>query len=223
MCGRFVLAASEVEIKSHFQLSKGCIMKSRYNIAPAHMIPAIRSPNTQIDFFKWGFIPAWTKPHAESATLGYINARAETIFEKPAFKHAILRQRCIIPATGYYEWMQIKGKKQPYYISLQSNALFGFAGIWDTWQDSEGHQQDSCAIITVVASESIAFIHDRMPLILSTANHKIWLAPKVPQATLRDIMDTQGSLNNGFDYQFYAVSNRMNNPDFDTQQCLHSL
>lgn len=221
MCGRFVLAASESEIKEYFELSKGCVMQSRYNIAPAHMIPAIRSPGTGIDFFKWGFIPAWTKPNTRVAISGYINARAETIFEKPTFKNAILRQRCIIPSTGYYEWKQIKDKKQPYYISLQSNALCGFAGIWESWQDIDGHQQENCAIITVgiEQSQSIASIHARRPLILSKEHHKLWLSPKISQAALIDLMGATDS----FDYQFFAVSNRMNNPHFDTQQCLQPL
>ena len=93
MCGRFALAASEEELKRHFGLRKGCIMQSRYNISPGLMIPAIKSPGTQIDFFKWGFVPYWMKREAPSAFMGYINARAETLLEKPAFKAAFLRQR----------------------------------------------------------------------------------------------------------------------------------
>jgi putative SOS response-associated peptidase YedK len=213
MCGRFALATTELELKAHFELSRGCIMNYRYNIAPSQMIPVIKN-QAQIDFLRWGLIPFWGKDQSKMA--GYINARAETLFEKPSFKKLIARQRCIIPATGYYEWALIKDKKQPFYIQLktglETSKLFGMAGIWE---------QDTCAIITVAAHCDLTKLSDRMPLVLSQEFYSLWLSEKTTQAQLQSILDTQKS--ESFYYEAYPVSPKINNPRFDTPLCLHSL
>lgn len=226
MCGRFALAASELCIKEYFGLSKGFLIKPRYNIAPYFAIPVIRGRDPQLDFFKWGLIPSWKRSGIHPIK-GYINARVETLFEKPAFRKAILRQRCIIPATGYYEWMEIKDKKHPYYISIkpqsldssETPSLFGMAGIWDTWQDENGLRQDTCAIITTKANDAMSSISDRMPLVLSKAHHDIWLKDKMELIDLQMLLQSPSSIV----YDTYPVSPRVNSPNFDAPQCLQSL
>ena len=119
MCGRFALHAKENEIISHFSLSTGFSMRARYNIAPAQMIPIVRQLHGPLDFYRWGLIPAWEKAREKNVIpTGYINARIETVSEKPSFKRAFQSQRCVIPASGYYEWKTMGARKQPYYVSF---------------------------------------------------------------------------------------------------------
>jgi len=196
MCGRFALDASACQIKAYFELSKGFVMRSRYNIAPGNKVPVIRARKAhdiQIDFLEWGLRPAWAKGLSDAISTpstpstsptsslstrvpNYINVRSETLFVKPTFKKIALHQRCIIPATGYYEWKSLANKKQPYYVSLIDYPLFGFAGIWDTWEDNQGHQQERCAILTREANDTLIGVHERMPLILSIEQHALWLS-----------------------------------------------
>ena len=124
---------------------------------------------------RWGLIPSWSKDHTIGSKL--INARSETVAEKPSFRSAFKRRRCIIPASGFYEWKSENGKKQPWYISFVSGEPMAFAGLWETWIPSEGEEKiDSCCIITTIANSFMEPIHDRMPVILSPEQWSVWLS-----------------------------------------------
>ncbi len=179
MCGRFVQKAKPEEIEKEFKIGKlnPKIFEPRYNIAPSRMIPAVLEKGGEriIEQLKWGLIPSWSKDDSFAAKL--INARSETLAEKPSFKNAFKKQRCIIPASGFYEWdKKSKGAKQPYYFFLKDKEVFGFAGLWEEWTDKEsGEITQTCAIITTEANEVLEPIHDRMPVILKEENYSEWL------------------------------------------------
>jgi putative SOS response-associated peptidase YedK len=160
MCGRFALDATEDALMRHFSLKQGFKMASRYNIAPSTIIPVIRDNPAKLEFLNWGFIPRWSK---DENPKGHINARAETIDEKPTFKAAMKTTRCLIPASGYYEWMKIQDKKQPYYITVQDKPIIAFAGIWGAWRSPEHEVIETAAVLTVQANDEIARVHNRMP------------------------------------------------------------
>jgi len=203
MCGRFALHASEAEIVSHFHLKTGFSMRPRYNIAPTQTIPIIRIDG-EIEFFRWGFIPSW-------APSDHINAKWETLSEKPTFKTAFKQQRCLIPASGYYEWKTFSGKKQPYYIYLKKEPLFAYAGIWSS--------TESCAIITTQAPDFLQKIHERMPLIISSDKYALWLSSE----NRREVLETMGYGLTPEKVGIHPVTSRMGNPRFEGIECINSL
>lgn len=218
MCGRFALFATQQEIVSHFSLqAAGFSMRPRYNIAPRDTIPIIDANLTQIEFCRWGFLPSWARDKG-LADAGYINARLESVLEKPSFKKAMTEQRCLIPASGYYEWKEIKGKKQPFFFYLKGQSLLAFAGIWSTWQSEEGVTLKTCAILTQPASESLLPFHERMPVIVAPAFYKTWLAIGVP-ADLPSLFIKLDEKN----LTFRAVTIRMSNPKFEGAECIQPL
>jgi putative SOS response-associated peptidase YedK len=133
-----------------------------------------------LELRRWGLIPSW----AEDARLGQrlINARSETVGEKPAYRQAFLQRRCLIPADGFYEWTSGSGSRQPYHVSLSDRAPFGFAGLWERWRGKSGERVESCTILTTVANERLCAVHDRMPVILHPSNFDLWLDPDVRDA-----------------------------------------
>lgn len=179
MCGRFTLFASKEQIEDEFgplHFSDTVILQKRYNIAPTQEVTAIIEHNgkRRLGTLHWGLIPSWSKDKKIASKL--INARAETIAEKPSFKHAFQRRRCIIPASGFYEWKQVNGKKQPYFIYPKNkNGLFAFAGLWEKWVDRDGNALYSCTIVTTQANETLGHIHHRMPVILPKDAYSTWL------------------------------------------------
>jgi putative SOS response-associated peptidase YedK len=205
MCGRFTLCANIEEVIEHFALTRNVVLKPRYNIAPSQVIPVIRIPG-QLEFLTWGLKPKWLKEDQNP----FINARMETLGEKPAFRNAFKNQRCIIVADGYYEWKLVGKVKQPFYISLKPKRLFAFAGLWDA---------DSCTIITKPATNSdLSGLHERMPVILKPADYAQWLNAKTTPAQLQNCMLEQpGSL------QLFPVSTKINNPKFDFAACTQPL
>ena len=180
MCGRFKLTVPFSEIVRLYNLTfSGVNLKPRYNIAPSQDVLAVRShPETHErkgDMLRWGLIPFWAK----DAKIGYsmINAKAETVADKPAFREAFKSRRCILPADGFYEWQKLDAKtKQPYLIQMKDQSLFGFAGLWERWKDKTSDETvQSCTIITTELNELCAPIHNRMPVILDPKNHGAWL------------------------------------------------
>jgi putative SOS response-associated peptidase YedK len=176
MCGRFVLSNPRAELVSHFGLDACADFVPRYNIPPGTDILVIRhSPEGQLvaQPLRWGLVPHWAKDPASGARLN--NARGETVAEKPSFRDAFKRRRCLIPASGFYEW-QAQGKlKQPYYISLKSGAPLALAGLWESWQGADGNLLRSTCIITTGPNAVMAPIHDRMPVILAPEHWQQWL------------------------------------------------
>jgi putative SOS response-associated peptidase YedK len=151
----------------------------RYNVAPTQPVPIVRmfEGRRQFALVRWGLIPAWVKDPQKFTLL--INARGESAAEKPAFRNAMKRRRCLFPADGFYEWKRDGEKKQPYFVRLKSGAPMAFAGLWESWMGPNGEEQESAAIVTTTASRSIAHIHDRMPVIVPPEAFDFWLDPNV--------------------------------------------
>ena len=178
MCGRYALTDLKALVKDNrFQLAAfPPNLSPRYNIAPSQPVLAIlnKAPR-ELKFVRWGLIPSWAK----DPTIGYrmINARAETIAEKPAFRRPLQRQRCLIPADGFYEWQRLETRKVPHWIRLISGEVFAFAGLWDSWMDPKTNTaMTSCTIITTTPNRLLASIHDRMPVILPRESEATWLS-----------------------------------------------
>ncbi|MGE3319353.1 MAG: SOS response-associated peptidase [Candidatus Berkiella sp.] len=218
MCGRFALFASEQDIVSHFKLKRGFFMQPRYNIAPTQTIPVVLAPSQQIDFYRWGFIPSWHKKQIEIPK-GHINARIESIQEKPTFKQAFTQSRCLIPANGYYEWKAINNRKQPFFVQLTEAPLFAFAGISSIWQTQTGEMIMSCAIITMPAPAFLQRLHERMPVILSPENYSFWLAK---ENRIEDISTYLAAMQPD-KIKIIPVSARMSHPQFEGIECIQSL
>jgi putative SOS response-associated peptidase YedK len=178
MCGRFTLDPT-TKLYERFEISNRLEIKARYNIAPSQDVPVIvrNSPN-RIMMMRWGLIPHWAKD--ESIGYKMINARAETITEKPSFKTLLPSKRCIVPASGYYEWQQTEGKgKQPFYIHDADDEYLPFAGLYTTWKNPEGTEIHSFTIITTEPTVNLQAIHNRMPVILEPKAEEVWLNPDV--------------------------------------------
>jgi putative SOS response-associated peptidase YedK len=181
MCGRFTLRAPD-RIKLRQQnLSE---IAPRYNIAPSQQVLAITQSESSRDLssFVWGLIPSWSKEPK-----GIINARDETLEDKPSFSESFLQRRCLIPADGFYEWQRTGKTKQPYYFQLNDESVFSFAGIWDEWR-KDGVSIVTCAIITTKPNELLATIHDRMPVMLSAEAEDVWLRPEARPKELMSLL-----------------------------------
>ncbi|AGA91095.1 hypothetical protein Thimo_2358 [Thioflavicoccus mobilis 8321] len=179
MCGRYSLGVSPEDLQDFFDLDRIPDSVPRYNIAPSTPVVAIRAIAglRRADPLRWGLIPHWAK----EARSGYsmINARAETVAIKPAFRDAFRRRRCLIPADGFYEWQARPGSrvKQPYFISRADGAPLAMAGLWERWRDPSGDVIESCAVIVTSANPLLRPIHDRMPVLLDPEQFEAWLDP----------------------------------------------
>jgi putative SOS response-associated peptidase YedK len=184
MCGRFTLTQSAEAIAQHFDTSAPSPYAPRYNIAPSQPVLAVVAdaqgdPTRQLQFFRWGLIPSWSKDPLKGAPL--FNARSETVAEKPSFRTAFKRRRCLIPADGFYEWRREGKAKQPFYFCMGDCQPFGFAGLWEHWENGNGDSVDSCTILTTTPNELLNAVHDRMPVILDPSDYDLWLDPTVQQ------------------------------------------
>ena len=208
MCGRFALHVSPEQVREAYGYAAKPNFPPRYNIAPTQPVAIVREEQGKPEFalVRWGLIPPWVKDIRTFPTL--INARSEQAAEKPAFRNAIRRRRCLIPADGFYEWQKTPtGKKQPFLIERPDSRVFAFAGLWESWMDAEGNELDSAAILTTQANETLAPIHDRMPVIIEPENYGKWLdADHVPPVELADLM---APARNDF-FHAYPVSTRVN-------------
>ena len=180
MCGRYTLHAHPDVVALLFGLSEVPAYQPRFNIAPTSQVLIVRRNEDAAvaaavaASVRWGLVPRWAKDPSIGARMN--NARAETVAEKPSFRDAYRKRRCLIPASGFYEWKAEGGRKQPYYVYPAGAELFAFAGLWEQWQDLQ-----TCAIITTEANARMAAVHDRMPVIVSPADHSAWLTGgKVP-------------------------------------------
>lgn len=209
MCGRFTLRTPKERIKREFQLQGEPSVEARYNISPSQNILAVRQniDGREAAELKWGLIPSWSKDASIGSRL--INARSETVLEKPSFREAFKKRRCIIPADGFYEWARIGGKKQPYYFRLRDEHLFGFAGLWDRWKRQDGEVIESCTILTTEANEILAPVHDRMPVILNPDTYDLWLNEDSRNAeSLKELLQPFPDS----EMIGYAVSTQVNSP-----------
>ncbi len=182
MCGRYTLHNID-KLAKHYNLATlDASIHENFNASPGQQMPVVtqnQEGKTVLELMKWGLIPGWSK----DPKIGYklINARAESIFEKPIWRNIILKRRCLIPADGFYEWQkQMAGKKelkQPFYVHPKQTSLFSFAGVWETWKDIEGKEHKTYSIITTEPNKEMAVIHNRMPVILHPEDESSWLAP----------------------------------------------
>ena len=224
MCGRFTLASdSEMLNQTFFNFDVPMNLSPRYNISPTQDVAVIANTEAhpeggQIEFFRWGLIPSWAKDPQIGNRM--INARSETLAEKPSFRNAYKRRRCFILADGYYEWQKIPGDrlKQPVYIRLKSQKPFALAGLWETWQ-TEGVDEPlrSCTIITCPPNALLAEIHHRMPVILPQDAYAEWLAPDEQSA---DALQPFLIPYSDEEMEAYPVSRFVNRPMNDSPQCI---
>jgi putative SOS response-associated peptidase YedK len=186
MCGRFTQSHDAEAIAQAFDLKDVPELSPRYNVAPTQMVGTVVKPEDsekrEFKMLYWGLIPSWAKDKKMGAKL--INARAETVAEKPSFRSAFKRRRCLVVADGFYEWKQVTGKKQPFYIHLPEKQPFGLAGLWERWEGAKGEIIESCTIITTAANDLMQPIHDRMPVILHPQDYDLWLDPGVQKPEL---------------------------------------
>lgn len=223
MCGRFTLHSEPEKVKAQFGLSKVPDLPASYNIAPSQQIPVVYEVPTKtaahtraMILMQWGFIPWWAKK--EQLTPGIINARVETLDKKPAFKQAIRSKRCLILADGFYEWKS-GPIKQPYYIKMKDDSVFGMAGIWDQWQ-GEKEIINSCAILTVEANESLSPLHARMPAMVEREHYAEWLDPlNHPFEKIKPLLKPYDARS----LEITPVSRKVNNVRYNEADCIKPL
>lgn len=229
MCGRYTLFASPEEVARFFSLPLSEVSSvleqgPRYNIAPTTQVPVVRSAGTEPDrelvLLRWGLIPHWAKDTKSGPLL--INARGETVAEKPAFRSSFRYRRCLMIADGFYEWQKLADRKQPHHFRVDGGDLIAFAGIWDRWEPAggKGDPVESCSIITTQANELAKLVHDRMPVILPHEWWDTWLGESA-QETKRD--DTLQSLLKPYPAEKMSVvpvSTLVNSPRNDSPDCV---
>lgn len=219
MCGRFTLTVDPSQLQKAFPwLAVPDHFSPRYNIAPSQPVAVV--PNygeKKLDYFNWGLIPSWAKDPAIGNRM--INARAETLAEKPSFRNAFRRRRCLILADGFYEWKQSQDArgKIPIYIQLESKNPFAFAGLWEIWKSSDDSEIRSCTIITTDPNEFLISIHNRMPVILPEDQYNLWLSTnEIDPSILKPLLQPFTAEN----LIAFPVSKAVNNPSYDTQDCI---
>jgi putative SOS response-associated peptidase YedK len=220
MCGRFTLVAAGDVLADLFQLLEAPDWLPRYNIAPTQPVLAVRLAGSgagrECVRLRWGLVPSWAK---EVGGPPLINARAETVADKPAFRTALKQRRCLIPADGFYEWLKRDGKKQPFSFRLWDNRPFAFAGLWERWTGDE-NPVESCTIVTTEANDLVRPVHDRMPVILPVRYHAAWLDPDVRDADrLRTLLRPFPAE----EMTALPVGAHVNNARHDDPRCLEPL
>ena len=223
MCGRYTLKSPPQSIAKQFQLFDVPDLRPRYNIAPSQDVLVVTagkdSSMRDWRFMRWGLIPSWAKDPKIGNRM--INARSETAATKPAFRSAMKRRRCLIPADGLYEWRRVSPRKrQPYHIRMKTGSLFAFAGLWERWQGPTGHQLESCTILTTQANDLLRSIHYRMPVIVPEPQYDRWMD------TNHYEVDSIERFLRPLPSQLLAiepVSTHVNNPANDSQQCVQPV
>jgi len=222
MCGRYNIITDAEALIDFFEIEQTLFevseLQPRHNIAPSQDVPIVRDTGKgrELALARWGLVPHWSKEAKPKYST--INARVETVAEKPTYREAFKRKRCLIPATGFYEWKQDGGQKTPHHIQLPEGKLFAFAGLWDHW-DKEGAGFDSCSIIVTGANETMQPIHDRMPVILNPAQYNTWLAADhFSRAQLESLLVPYAG-----EMRAYPVSRLVNSPKNDDPRCIEQM
>lgn len=223
MCGRFTLHASPSLLAELFDLPEEPYLAPRYNVAPTQPVAIVRTsgPDAAREWalVHWGLIPSWSKDPSIGARM--INARAETVEEKPSFRAAFRRRRCLVPADGFYEWRSMGKAKQPYYITMEDGTPFAFAGLWETWTGPDGSALDSCTILTTEPNKLMATLHNRMPVIVEPEDYSLWLGQggDVPKEQVGPLV----SLLRPYPAELMVarpVSKYVNNPGNEGAECI---
>jgi putative SOS response-associated peptidase YedK len=220
MCGRYVLIADPNLIQQEFNLSSlPDFGGMRYNIAPMQTLPVITNEKPdELSYLRWGLVPSWSKDASGAGKMN--NARSETAADKPSFRTPFRRRRCLIPASGFYEWQQREHGKAPMYIHMKDREVFGMAGLWDVWKSPEGQELRTFSVLTTDANEFMQPIHDRMPVILRREDYALWLSDgDVPVSKLQALMKP-------YDPNVmtaYEVSKAVNRAATDSPECIIPL
>ena len=221
MCGRFTLVAEIPELQKELEL--GDVIGEwgpRYNIAPSQKVPVVVDRNLRtIEFYQWGLIPFWEKDPSIGNRL--INARMETLKEKPAFRQAFKNRHCLILADGFYEWQHTGSRRTPsipYYFRLKTGNPFAFAGLWESWNNTDGTSVKTCAIITCPPNDLVSRVHERMPVILNSESYWDWLGQKIGSGLEKLLVPYESSK-----MIAYQVGKMINNPKNDSKDCIEPL
>jgi putative SOS response-associated peptidase YedK len=224
MCGRYRMTRAD-KLAQQFEILEDELdveLAPRYNVAPGQMIAAVRQdrekPVRHLSNFKWGLVPGWAK----DPNIGYkmLNARSETIADKPAYREAFKSRRCLVPADGFYEWKTEGKAKQPFHFGMKDDGIFAFAGIWERWKDPKGSMLETCSILTTSPNALMEGIHDRMPVIVRPDDYDLWLDPgyKNTEGLAELLKPYDASL-----MKRYPVSTRVNSVKFDDPECAASI
>lgn len=220
MCGRFTLRTPAADVARYFDLAEIPLLEPRYNIAPTQSVAVVRADaagQRRLDRLVWGLVPSW----ASEPTIGsrLINARAETVSEKPAFRQAFRQRRCLVVADGFYEWQRVGRQKQPYYLTAAQGGPFALAGLWEQWR-RDGQAIGSCTIITTDANDCVRPVHDRMPVILPPEAWLRWLDPGLNDpAALQPLLKACPAET----LVAFSVSTVVNRATYDRSDCIEPL
>ncbi|HZF30431.1 MAG TPA: SOS response-associated peptidase [Gammaproteobacteria bacterium] len=219
MCGRFALFATPEQLVEYFELMEApsAALTPHYNITPGQQVAAVRvgrDGGRRLGLLQWGLVPFWAKDRK----IGYklINARLEGLAEKPAFREALTRRRCLIAASGFYEWVDAGGraKRKPYFVRTPDETLLAFAGLWERWRGGDGPPLETCTIVTTAANPELAPIHDRMPVAVARADFATWLDPTTGLEELAALAAR------GPSFEIWPVALRVNDPRIDDERLI---
>ena len=216
MCSRFTITSHPEAVREYFHYRNKEEFPPRYNIAPTQPVPIVREAENghrELMLVRWGLIPGWVKDPDDFSTL--VNARSETVTQKPSFKSAIKHRRCLIPADGFYEWQGARGQKRPYFIKPKEGGPIAFAGIWEDWMGAEGSEMYSMAILTCASEGAVAKIHNRMPVIVDPEHFDDWLDCKNVRAEEALKLVSAGR---PVSFNIEEINPRINNPRNDDAQ-----
>jgi len=219
MCGRYAVTTAPEAMRALFRYPEQPNFPPRHNVAPTQPVAIVRMAEGRREFalVRWGLVPAWVKDPRGFSLL--INARGESVLDKPAFRNAMRRRRCLFPADGFYEWKRDGNRKQPWFVRLKSGQPMAFAGLWETWSGPNGEELETAAIVTTTASRSIAHIHDRMPVIVAPEAFDFWLDPNVDARTAAAVIAPAPDAA----LEAYEVSSAVNRTANDSPNLLEPL
>lgn len=221
MCGRFTLSSPTQQLALQFEVTEAPSLEPRYNIAPTQPVATVRLTRDgsarELVILQWGLVPFWAKDPEVGERL--INARAETLVERPAFREAYRRRRCLVLADGFYEWQKQDGTKQPYYVRMKNGKPFAFAGLWEHWKGPDT-VVESCTLITTDPNDMMRPIHNRMPVILQPEDYELWLSREVSDP---EVLNTLLKPYPSEEMTAFPVSRRVNSPDNDDARLIEPL
>ena len=219
MCGRFTLTTSPQQVAEHFGLAEIPELSPRYNIAPTQAVAVVRGTGADrapvFELRRWGLIPSWAKDPGIGSRM--INARIETAAEKPAFRAAFRRRRCLVPADGFYEWKAHPKRRRPHHVRLADGELFGLAGLFEAWKSPEGESIESCTLLTTAANAALRPLHHRMPILIDPERYAEWLDPELQDPGIIRSLTHPGLSDR---LHFHPVGFQVNNPRNDDPICI---
>ena len=221
MCGRYFLHSTADKLSTLFGEMPMPVLEARYNIAPSQPVPVVRqnpAGRREMVLVRWGLIPSWSK--GPDSRYSMINARAETVAQKPAYRSAFRYKRCLIPADGFYEWRASGGGKQPYVLRPRDGLPLALAGLWEHWQDADGNELESCTILVREANSQVKPVHERMPVVMTPDSFDLWLDihAQKPQP-----LETLLAVQQVPELEIYPVGRAVNNPKADSAKLLEPI